>query len=242
MFLAIFIIVVILFFSLFDARFKGKIGEKAVANKLRNLPLTDYKILNDIMIRSNSTTTQIDHIVVSKYGIFVIETKNYKGIITGSQFSEKWTKNMYGKKYEFRNPLMQNFAHTKALENILNLSSDMFIPIVVFLSESSIKVNVKSHVINIKDLLYIINEYKTVKLTNDMMESIINTLQNENIIEDKERKKHVDNIKINVKNNNSKVNKNICPKCNGKLIIRKGKYGQFLGCSNYPKCRFTGKI
>lgn len=33
-----------------------------------------------------------------------------------------------------------------------------------------------------------------------------------------------------------------CPKCNGKLIPRKGRYGAFLGCSNYPKCRYTQKL
>lgn len=32
-----------------------------------------------------------------------------------------------------------------------------------------------------------------------------------------------------------------CPKCNGCLVKRKGKFGEFYGCSNYPKCRFTKK-
>lgn len=31
----------------------------------------------------------------------------------------------------------------------------------------------------------------------------------------------------------------ICPDCNNKLEIKKGKYGEFVGCSNFPKCRFT---
>lgn len=30
----------------------------------------------------------------------------------------------------------------------------------------------------------------------------------------------------------------ICPKCGGKLVKRKGKYGEFIGCSNYPKCHY----
>jgi len=34
----------------------------------------------------------------------------------------------------------------------------------------------------------------------------------------------------------------ICPTCGGKLIVRKGKFGEFIGCANYPKCRFTKKI
>ncbi len=33
-----------------------------------------------------------------------------------------------------------------------------------------------------------------------------------------------------------------CPQCNGNLIERRGKFGKFYGCSNYPKCRFIKKI
>ena len=29
----------------------------------------------------------------------------------------------------------------------------------------------------------------------------------------------------------------VCPKCKGKMAIRKGKYGDFLGCSKFPKCK-----
>lgn len=32
-----------------------------------------------------------------------------------------------------------------------------------------------------------------------------------------------------------------CPRCGGKLYRREGKYGEFLGCSNYPKCNYTKK-
>lgn len=30
-----------------------------------------------------------------------------------------------------------------------------------------------------------------------------------------------------------------CPICGGVLLVREGKYGRFLGCSNYPRCRYT---
>ena len=62
----------------------GKAGERRVARKLDWLP-KEYTILNDIMLRTQYGTTQIDHVVVSPYGIFVIETKNYKGWIIMSK-------------------------------------------------------------------------------------------------------------------------------------------------------------
>ena len=84
-----------------QAKVKGIIGEKKVSVVLATLPNSDYIILNDVMLPTEKGSTQIDHIVVSLYGIFVIETKNYKGWITGSSYAEQWTKNMYGKKYKF---------------------------------------------------------------------------------------------------------------------------------------------
>ena len=69
----------------------GKVGEKRVARKLDWLS-KEYIILNDIMLPTQYGTTQIDHIVISPYGIFVIETKNYKGWIFGHENSEEWNK------------------------------------------------------------------------------------------------------------------------------------------------------
>ena len=34
----------------------------------------------------------------------------------------------------------------------------------------------------------------------------------------------------------------VCPRCGGELVRRKGRYGEFLGCSNYPRCRYTKNI
>ena len=39
-----------------------------------------------------------------------------------------------------------------------------------------------------------------------------------------------------------RVKQSICPRCGGKLIRKHGKYGDFIGCNNYPKCRFTHDI
>ncbi len=49
------------------------------------------------------------------------------------------------------------------------------------------------------------------------------------------KKEHIQNIKNNIidKDNNK------CPKCGGQLVERTGKYGRFIGCSNYPKCKYT---
>ena len=104
----------------------GKAGEKRVARKLDWLP-KEYIVLNDIMLPTQYGTTQIDHIVVAPYGIFVIETKNYKGWIFGHENSEEWKQSLLGKKrfwgwsseqHKFRNPIRQNQAHTRTIKRI----------------------------------------------------------------------------------------------------------------------------
>ena len=99
-------------------------GERIVSARLNTLLSDDYRILDDVILKTNRGTSQIDHIVVSKYGIFVIETKNYKGWIFGHENSEKWTQNLYGYKYALANPVRQNQAHIRAVRQTLSDGGD----------------------------------------------------------------------------------------------------------------------
>src|SRR5450631_2320313 len=74
--------------EIFMPKIKGAIGEKSVAFFLSGLDKTKYKLINNIMLQVGNKTTQIDHVIVSNYGIFVIETKNYKGWIVGNEFDD----------------------------------------------------------------------------------------------------------------------------------------------------------
>ena len=76
----------------FIPKLKGRIGEGLVntAAKLR-LDSSVYHLIKDVTIPTKKGTTQIDHIIVSKFGIFVIETKNYMGWIFADAKSAKWT-------------------------------------------------------------------------------------------------------------------------------------------------------
>lgn len=100
----------------------GKEGERIVRKLLRKLPRKKYRFLNDIMLKThggNISMTQIDHVVVSVYGIFVVETKNYQGIITGSERAVRWQQNIYGHKNQSVNPVRQNYGHIRALAYVL---------------------------------------------------------------------------------------------------------------------------
>ena len=137
-------------FKAFKPFIKGKVGELAVAVHVK-LYLKDprYILLNDCTLPDEQAgTTQIDHILLSPFGIFVIETKNYTGWIFGSECQKMWTQKIYKKSYKFQNPLHQNYKHMKVLEEVL---SDILEPqhlhsVIVFMPESEFKTAMPSNV------------------------------------------------------------------------------------------------
>jgi hypothetical protein len=96
----------------------GSEDEYYVVHRLATLDPSTYLILNNIILSStgNTSVTQIDHIVVSRYGIFCIETKSTTGWIFGSTDQQFWTKVFYKKRYTLANPIRQNYCHIKAIE------------------------------------------------------------------------------------------------------------------------------
>ena len=120
--------------------FKGWFGEKLVETKAkRRLPTEIYRPFQNVTIPDGTGTTQIDHIYVSPFGIFVVETKNYKGWIFGRESDSQWTQSIYGKKSRFQNPLRQNYKHTKTLETLLELYGSAFHSVVVFVGDCEFK-------------------------------------------------------------------------------------------------------
>jgi len=122
--------------------FKGFIGE-TVINVAMWLKLEKevYHRLNNITLPlAKGGSTQIDHVIVSIYGIFVIETKNYKGWIYGSENQRQWTQSFpNGSKFKFQNPLRQNYLHIKTLADLLGLELSYFHSMIAFIGECELK-------------------------------------------------------------------------------------------------------
>lgn len=219
---------------------KGKVGEKKVSFILSMLP-DEYKIINNLQLSFGKWTSQIDHVVVSPYGVFVIETKNYTGIITGGENSAEWTKNMYGKKYSFHNPIYQNESHIKAIRKCLgDYGSLSIIPIVAFSNDARLRVKLESKmVVYFSQLKRAIRAYDEVCISDAQVGEIYNKLLKSNVEDRNFTRKHVKEVKVQEAMTEQKIHNGICPRCGGELVKRRGKYGQFWGCSNYPKCKFT---
>mgnify|MGYP003571403033 CR=1 FL=1 len=237
------LVIFIIFLGKWTWESKGDRGERYVSRILSSLNETEYKVLNDIMLLvKNGKTTQIDHIVVSCYGIFVIETKNYSGWIFGRENSEYWMQVIYQEKHKFRNPVKQNQAHIFALKELLSeYTSIEYFPIVVFVGSAELKeIDSKVPVIYDNYLLRVIQSNSVKKcLSEDEIQKIVDLLLSKNIVDEEIRAEHVQNIRKTVFERNTKMENLICPRCNGKLKLRNGKTGNFYGCSNYPRCKFT---
>ena len=235
--------------------FKGKEGEKMVHNILMQLP-DEYTVFKDVVLRTENGTTQIDHIVVSKYGVFAIETKNYRGEISGDDKRKYWTQIIvtdvtyrrkwyktytYVKKSKFYNPVKQSLSHVYTIKNYLNDWKYLpIVPIVVFCG-SAVLSNVVSSIRVIYDfeLLDTIQRYKTIYLTETDLLNVVNRLNNNDERENVDNRTHLHNIRAAEYQYDNKIASGICPKCGGMLVMRHSKYGSFYGCSNYPKCKFT---
>jgi hypothetical protein len=110
-----------------SAYFKGKFGEFIVNRAIsKKLDKTEYHLVKDVTLPTDDGTTQVDHIIVSRYGIFVIETKNMKGWIFGSERQKMWTQKIYKHSNKFQNPLHQNYKHIKTLSNLLEVEVSKF--------------------------------------------------------------------------------------------------------------------
>lgn len=221
---------------------KGQAGEQEVGRILARLPRQEYIVLNDVLLPAQRGTTQIDHVVVSIYGIFVIESKNYTGKIYGTHDSEKWSQYINGEEYHFRNPIKQNIGHVMAVKRLVNLPGEYIIPLVVFTGSATLKV------LDCEEVVYDGMLYETIcrrrerLLSSEQMERFARILDGSMEENAETKSAHVEQVRERLIQWDAEVNAGLCPRCDGRLVLRKGKYGLFYGCSNYPRCKYTRKI
>lgn len=106
------------------ARRRGRAGERKVARLLKRCMIAGDRLVNDLYLadpRDKSRSAQIDHVLLSVRGIFVVETKNYSGDIYGDDGAYQWTQALADGNvvHEFYNPVKQNAAHIAALKKAL---------------------------------------------------------------------------------------------------------------------------
>lgn len=181
----------------------GELGVKIAAAIA--LPPNRYYKLHNVILPTERGTTQIDHILVSKYGIFVVETKFMKGWIYGGQYDKEWTQKFPRSSYKFQNPLRQNFAHTKALEAILpDIKHDTIHSVVSMCGEHKIKTPMPDNVTRGVRYISYVRRFRDVVFTEQQVKSIIETVESLRLPSIKANKKaHAESLRKRHHNGNN---------------------------------------
>ena len=226
--------------------FKGVLGEMIVNFLIeRNLDKGSYHLIKNVTLPTEDGTTQIDHILVSKYGVFVIETKNMKGWIFGSAKQKQWTHRIYKHSMKFQNPVHQNYKHLKTLERCLDIPNDRLFSVIVFIGDSTFKTEMPDNVTHARGCIDYIKSKTGAVLSQQQVQQIIATIESGRLQPsfqtNREHVKHVSRIV------QDKSNDRNCPRCGSKMVIREIKKGanigaKFYGCSMFPKCRSMVKV
>ena len=125
--------------SRFGFASKGETGENRIELRLMQLNINKY-IIRNAYIPYRNHTSESDIILLTEYGIFVIESKNYSGWIFGSQNGQYWTQSLNKRsKYKFYNPIKQNNTHINAISSFLGLPKSCFNSLIVFSRKSTLK-------------------------------------------------------------------------------------------------------
>ncbi|HHJ19184.1 MAG TPA: nuclease [Gammaproteobacteria bacterium] len=224
-----------------SAWFKGVLGEFIVnlSTKLF-LDKGKYHLIKNVTLPTEDGSTQIDHVIVSKFGVFVVETKNIKGWIFGSSNQKTWTQQLYKHKNKFQNPLHQNYKHTKILGNLLELSDSQIFSVIVFVGDSTFKTEMPENVTYAKGYIRFVKSKTQPVLTEVEVEEIKRKIEAGRLSPTfKTNREHVKHVRTIVAN---KAEQKQCPKCGSYMVLRKVKRGKnagnkFWGCTKFPKCR-----
>ncbi|WP_417666943.1 NERD domain-containing protein [Pseudidiomarina sp.] len=228
--------------------FKGKLGEFLVnlAAKI-HLDKDQYHLIKDVTLPTDDGTTQIDHIIVSIYGVFVVETKYFRGWIFGSEKQKTWTQVIYRNKYNFQNPLHQNYKHTQVLKEILQLTEEQIYSLIVFIGDSQFKSQMPDNVFFGARYINFIQAKKMPVLSTEEVRAIRDKIESNaltrSIQTSRAHRQHVKEIIEQKTNKSNSADEGVqCPKCGAQMVKRLVKRGehqgrQFWGCSAFPKCR-----
>lgn len=249
-------------FIVFLKMFPGMAGEGLLHVLLRlRLGNKRFRILHDVMLPApDGGTTQIDHIVLSPGGIFVIETKSWGNDalrgrggcwIFGGERDREWTVSYPGAhRYRFQNPLRQNFKHIAVLSEGLGLPLDCFRSIVAFAGTARFQTDLPENAMGFRDVPGYIRAHATGGMFTperllDIEDEILGLQAS---LPWQRRADHVANLRRSHAGavaasplRTVSPDAPECPRCGSRMVwrTRKSDGAPFWGCPRFPECRGT---
>ena len=217
----------------------GQFGEYSTEYALTNHNIDgNHAVLRNLYVPYRGRTAEIDLVMLHEKGLFVFESKNYSGTITGTLDCQKWKQTMKDwKKYYFYNPIWQNQTHIRALSAYLGIPEEVFRSYIVFSERCELeKVPADT------DRFCIVQRPELLKKLREALAASQVSLSSEEITGLKERLEPLTRVSEGEKERHVDAIRERCPECGNALLLRNGRYGPFLGCSNYPKCKYTRNV
>lgn len=224
---------------------KGRLGEAKVNLWARQLlDQNTYHLIPDVMLPTPDGTTQIDHVIVSRYGIFVLETKTYRGWIYGDERESQWTQVNFRRKDRFQNPLRQNYRHTKTLSDLMGLPAQYFKSVVVFAGDCTFKTAMPANVVHVRDFVRYITSFQTPMIKSEQVPEVVDTIRQwAATVTEVQKAGHVASVRSRKASVSASGHAPACPRCRTGMVLRTNRKdgSQFWGCPRYPGCRGTRK-
>lgn len=222
--------------------FKGWLGEilTIVTVKMR-LNRANYTGIHNVTIQTRNGTTQIDHVIASRYGIFVVESKNMSGWIFGDKTGREWTQILSRQRFKFQNPLHQNYRHARALSEFLGIDQSRIFPVVMFWGNCQLRTDVPPNVLK-TGLAEYIKSKRLVLFDDADVKWIVAALKHSMLPRTwTTHRRHVAWLKERFDSTTT------CAKCGNPMILRTARSGgyagsHFYGCTNYPACRYIKRL
>jgi hypothetical protein len=224
----------------------GETGEWKLKRYLDGLP-TYYEVIYDIYLPThNRMTTQVDAIVVSTYGVFVVEAKNFDGDgrrggwVFGDADSKQWTICFKGgRRFAFQNPLRQNFKHVAVLSELTGIPRSLVRNVVAFVGWAEFKTEMPQGVVYGSRLVPYIETFGAPCIQERQVAEITSVIRQwAGTVSDKMRDEHVQNLDVTHACASANTPP-VCPRCGTAMVRRqRQKDGSpFWGCPGFPKCR-----
>ena len=163
-------------------RFRGDIAETRVRRILATgLEKNRYTIFNSLVVPAGGGTIKIDHVVVSKFGIFVIESQYARGWVSGGEFQDRWKQYRLRRFTRFDNPMHQNALQVQALQKLLGLPASKFHSIVVLAGHRGFKSQMPEKVMPLEKLLRYMSRKGQLLLSDERTAEVLKTLRESNV-------------------------------------------------------------
>jgi hypothetical protein len=176
----------------YSAKMSGDRGELSLSSILKSLP-DCYHVMDDVMLKTKKGTTQIDHIIVSPFGIFVVETKNHKGLIFGDCYGQVWTQVLNGRgHFRLYSPVLQNLGHMQNLSKQIKLPMNYMQGVIVFTNQEANLSNVNCpFCFNIDQFYGYIMQFQNVIFTDAQVVKAIERIDKVDINSYMNRQRHI---------------------------------------------------